>query len=547
MERINKIEDIITQLAGVKIVKKFELVGFIIKGVISISVESISLIFDVEISQQYPFQLHDTESIRFINIELLEFNHVNADGSICVHTLQCIDLEKKIALDFESLRQWIFKYYINKEKDNHYEHIVVPYVVFEASYEIFLFTEVDYKFNKGEFGFFNYTFQSQGNIKDKISRTNLVQLFEINKISYPCKWSNAYQTGKSFRGIFLFLKTPPVINKRFAVKNWSQLEQFVDQKFFDFLYSLDKGTPQGKRPSILPLLIGYEVGDNEIHWQSILIESKEFPNYGVKSGTPDRTFIGKFHDQQIIWAQTRNISYKYFFGRGTLNERFTKSKILIIGIGAIGSIVATTLVRGGCTSLNICDHDIKEPENLCRSEYLFITGITNKVQDLTQILTCISPFVDVCPFDKLTDFTKFVFNDPSSFKVLEQVFNAYDIIFDCTTDNDLAYIFDQLDIQSEIINLSITNHAKNLVCVAKPNIYKWICDVFPIIDKDKSELYNPTGCWSPTFKASYNDIETLVQFALKHINLSFENQKSISNFYLTASCEDSLKINLHQF
>jgi len=544
-DRLNKIIEFVSRIDNVKIVKDFELDGFIIKG--SVFVESTSLVFHVEISQHYPFQFHDTECIRFLNKDLLEYNHVNDDGSICIHTYQCPDLEKKITYDFESLKQWIVKYYINKEKDNHYEHIIVPYDVFEDTYEYFLFTEVDYKFSKGQFGFFNYSNQAHGVIIDKNSLVNLVKSFEIDRNNYPCKWSKVYQSGKNLRGIFLFLKVPPVSNKRFVVKKWSQLEPYVDQAFFDFLYKVDKGTPKGKKSPVLPLLVGYEIGVDEIHWQSILIKSDEFPNYGVKSTNGDRSYIGKFYDRDIIWAQTKNISYKYFFGRGTLNKKITDSKILIIGIGAIGSIVATTLVRGGCTSLNICDHDIKEPENVCRSEYLFLTGITNKVNDLSQMLTGISPFVEITYSYKLTDFSKFLYNDPSSYQVLEQVFNEYDIIFDCSTDNDLAFIFDQINVTANIINLSITNHAKDLVCITKPNIYKWVCEVFPLLGNDVNDLYNPTGCWSPTFKASYNDIESLVQFAIKHINLLFENQKPISNFYLTTTFEDTFKINIHQF
>lgn len=236
-----------------------------------------------------------------------------------------------------------------------------------------------------------------------------------------------------------------------------------------------------------------------------------------------------------------------FFRRGKLNEKITESKILIIGIGAIGSIVATTLVRGGCTNICIFDHDIKEPENVCRSEYLFSTGISSKINDLGNVLANISPFVNVKVSDSLIDFTKFAINNPDSQKIIEYSFKDYDIIFDCTTDNDLAYIFDQLNIKADIFNLSITNHAKNLVCVTKPNLYKWMCDIFNIIGNDSVDLYNPTGCWSPTFKASYNDINTLVQYAIKQINLSYEKQVPIRNFYLTASFDETFNIKLCQF
>ena len=44
----------------------------------------------------------------------------------------------------------------------------------------------------------------------------------------------------------------------------------------------------------------------------------------------------------------------------------------MIGIGAVGSILAKTLVRSGCTELDVIDFDLKEPEKCyVRSEYPF--------------------------------------------------------------------------------------------------------------------------------------------------------------------------------
>jgi len=46
-------------------------------------------------------------------------------------------------------------------------------------------------------------------------------------------------------------------------------------------------------------------------------------------------------------------------------------------------------------------------------------------------------------------------------------------------------------------------------------------------------MYNPTGCWSPTFKASYNDVSSKVQFAVKHIVKMLTKAEPQSNFYIT--------------
>ena len=59
-------------------------------------------------------------------------------------------------------------------------------------------------------------------------------------------------------------------------------------------------------------------------------------------------------------------------------------------------------------------------------------------------------------------------------------------------------------------------------------------------------MYNPTGCWSPTFKASYNDINVLVQFAIKHINIRKKNGQELRNFILDTK-EDDFGIILKEF
>ena len=61
-------------------------------------------------------------------------------------------------------------------------------------------------------------------------------------------------------------------------------------------------------------------------------------------------------------------------------------------------------------------------------------------------------------------------------------------------------------------------------------------------DSDK-DLYNPTGCWSPTFKASYNDISSKVQYALKHIVNMLCSLEPMSSFYIT---ENELNLNMHR-
>lgn len=541
--RLEDIEEAIKTFNGALIINSFEEEGLVIKGRISMTVDDNMLEFDLEIYPQYPFQFHDSETIRFINKDLLDFGHVNSDGSICVHTLHHPKLSEKILLDLNGLKHWISKYFINKEVDDTYEHIVVDHKVVNGRRSVFLFTEVNHSFKKGDYGEIKYSLLNGGVWRKEKYVTMLVKKFKFNKIEVKCNWNSTYNEIEENEGFFYFSDRPPVKNNRFAVSSFVQLEEYFSQQFLKDLYSYSKGLHRKSFIDHVPLLIGYPISKTEIHWEAILIPFDEFPTYGQKI-PGSINWISRLADQPILWAQTRNSSYNSFFGRGAFNSKITHSKILIVGIGAIGSMVATTLVRGGALDITIVDHDIKEPENVCRSEYSFYHGLTAKTKELALQLTSISPFVEITTSEEITDLFKTVVpGDSSGWRyAIEDYLNQYDLIFDCSTDNDIAFLFDALSLRCEIYSLSVTNHARELVCGCKHNLYAWLQKIFHHLANEKNDLYSPTGCWSPTFKASYNDISVLVQFALHHINDCYNKNLPVRHFYLT--CEDANNFNI---
>jgi hypothetical protein len=508
----------------------------------------IHLNFRVEIHSPYPIQFHDVETIRFINEELLSYDHVNRDGSICVHTLHSPELSQKLILDFESLRHWIRKYYIDGEKDNKYEHIVVGEKLIDETHISFLFTNVEHRFSKNEFGYFEYSNLSKGFANNKRVLTNMVQSFQVKKKEVTCKWSSHYRNEPKQKGLFCFLERAPVKHRHFTIDLWKELEPLVNQPFVQFLFSVYQNMPTGaERPSSIPLLLGYPIKGDEIHWEAVLLLTDSFPlskHKVIKS----HHYLGQFLPQAMHWCQTRNISYHFYFGRGALHSRLANGKILVIGLGAIGSIVAKSLVRGGVINITVVDYDIKEPENVCRSEYSFRTGMCNKATELHSELIDISPFVQPRHSESLMDITKLLQNEEKMTGVLEDLFGEYDFIFDCTTDNEVASLLDRITIGAEVYCLSITNEAKELICAVKPNLYHWLAAIFEKLKSEEEDLYHPKGCWSPTFKAGYTDIAVLVQYALKQINRCLEKSEPVRNFYIsTTENKHSFQPKLIQF
>lgn len=522
-------------------------------GVVNV-IDSEPLEFEVVIYPFYPYKIRESESIQFINKDLINYNHIMEGGFICIHSPHNKDIKKKFEADLKSLLIWVDKYYVNKEKDNHYEHIIVPKnSIDNRGFYSFFFTDIEFKFRKDEYGYVQYTDLFSGKYEKSVSLNYTVRHFFSKDEVFieSCNWSQSFNVLLDSRdiktGYYYFLDEVPA-NGKFIIEKWSEFNTKVSRDFFKFLYQKNKSLDNTIQVNeLVPLFFGYRIPNNKIHWQVAILKAGQFPIVSVKH---HKIWHGIFSEEKINWTITDNCSYDNFFGRGRLTDKLITGKILILGIGAIGSIVAKTLVRGGARNIELNDFDVKTPENVCRSEYSFISGNSNKSDDLSRELTFISPFVDVYVSDtELWNGTlkSYALKTKDSKKELKEFLEDYSLIFDCSTDNDLMSIFNDMEL-SNIINISITNKAKALVCAVEPNSYKWVINQFSdILDNDRVDLYNPTGCWNPTFRASYNDINTLVQYAIHQINLKLSIEKPLRNFVLEVNEKDNFNIILKEF
>ena len=143
--KLEIIKSIILEIPFVKQLNKIEQREFSIVGNVEISFEELenSLTFDFKIDQEYPLKSYESESIKFWNEELVAYNHVMQSGNICIHTSHSTNIKEKLRIDFNALKEWVIKYYINKDLDLNYEHIVVNESPINDKYYSFIFTETD--------------------------------------------------------------------------------------------------------------------------------------------------------------------------------------------------------------------------------------------------------------------------------------------------------------------------------------------------------------------------------------------------------------------
>lgn len=552
-KRVQNIKEVIGKFENIVVTSPFEKTETnTIEGEIVATLSNgETFFFIVNIQSQYPYDCMESESIQFINKGLRKYPHVMGNGRICIHTSHETDINKKLNNDFWSLLEWAEKFIVRDEKDEHYEHIIIPSFRLRKEGEfkrVFYFTDTEYKFSSYQYGFFSYTPMANSiDLFSSISNNVIKDFYKDDKLIASSNWSKSFipegYDDKLEKSIYITCPSPPS-NGKFGYQKWSDFENIIHPQQKEFIHNVFQ-EQRSRKIKDLPLLIGYNLPNNQFHWQVVMMKLNEPPVLKIQH-------IQVFSSLMIEWGETENCSYKYFFGRGILSEQITQSKILIIGVGAVGSILATTLVRGGVMNLTLSDYDIKKPENVCRSEYHFTTGNNVKIIELRERLLAISPFVDIDimePFHWETkvksNFKSYQYSEEEN-NIIEAL-NNYDYIVDCSTDNSLMHIFDKIGL-TNIITISITNKARGLVCACTPKSYKWVMNQYRnILENDTSDMYSPTGCWSPTFKASYNDIQTLVQYAIKQLNYKLEKGFPLSNFTLEIEESHNVEIKLKEY
>ena len=86
-----------------------------------------------------------------------------------------------------------------------------------------------------------------------------------------------------------------------------------------------------------------------------------------------------------------------------ISKKLKKAKVCILGLGGLGSNVATLLARSGIGYLKLVDFDIVEASNLNRQQYRISHIGMKKTEAIRTIIKEINPFVEVEILNKKVD------------------------------------------------------------------------------------------------------------------------------------------------
>lgn len=554
-----KITSILSSDSSIEILTPFCLNSYFYDGKIRIRYKGVELDFDVSIPKCYPFTLPNADNISIIfkNESLIGYSHINTDGSVCFHPDKDDDFERKLKSEIVGLKIWIYEYYICKKEDNNYTYLIHNSEKGKSS--TLYFSDNDKKFQKDDFGVFQYSNFTNNEFQPDNLTTEKVKIQTFFRIGFDKdfedKWSVDFLNKlklNPYKGFWIYIESEPItdeLGKRKSIQTWSQLERYLPKNFIKHLYDSFKSLNKNFFfEDDLYFLLGYKIpNDNgyETHWDLIKIHKNKLPIMSVLIPKENRTtakekYEGVCTTDKIIWGSTVNSNYERFFGRGRLSEKLLNSKILIIGCGALGSSLAEILVRGGCKYVALDDFDSVASGNLCRSKYDLLNLNTRKIDSLKSNLINISPYVNIFNIAlKLNHYSD----------MNEWLNKSIDFVFDCSTDTEVTYSLDKSGFIGKIFSLSITNNAKELVCVSGNEITKKTSHLYEFLGNEEPSYFEGTGCGYPTFEANFNDISSLLNLAMMNINFQIDNDNFADNFVINQEFEGGfkrLKINGYQ-
>ena len=428
--------------------------------------------------------------------------------------------------------------------------------VFMEDYETFVkWNENNFKkgyiansiFNNGEYDFFIVN-EFKNETGETILKTNWGAFLSEEKKEYH-------------EGIWFLLDEFPVLNHWQAPSTYSELITIFKNEQRDFLSEF-KTLIQGKEEvfrnnEMHPIVIGFpipeKIGEKNktIHWQAFLFQFNclETCNNPINSyNNKNRIYLKKdkillCNEENMNWIDSQNWSEKKILNRGSISQSFKSKNVLIIGVGTIGSAISDIIVHEGVKNITLIDDDELEIGNLSRYNLSLKELHKSKSIEFSKHLNRINPLTNVKPINNSFDYDEN--------KILK--YDKYDIIIDCTGENQVLYDLEKFEFKHEkiFISLSISLNADNIYLLlqkgTKFNADKFIEKLKPFMEENMMKLdqldlpRDGTKCWMPIFPAKYHDILSVSSLTIKIIEKFIESdEKECIKFYKKEDISDNI-------
>jgi hypothetical protein len=276
----------------------------------------------------------------------------------------------------------------------------------------------------------------------------------------------------------------------------------------------------------MPLRIGE--GVSEVHWDALIL-----PRLPAAAGQPPRGFrpnslgwwhrdrYGSFGDNTPLeFLFTENWSSERLQARGRLPKDVRDLRVVVLGLGALGSTLAEMLVRAGVTDIAMVDDEKLVAGNVCRHIATLADVGKFKVHVVGTRLRQISPAV------RVTEVTEKLHGLPNA--IVEEL-DQYDAIVDCTSSDEVLDLLASAwwSIPRMFASFSMGRGGRRVFSFGVSGHYfpheEFAKRVRPWLDYEvhawdnNDEVLEGAGCWSPLFPARHDDVVLAAAICVKEL------------------------------
>jgi len=364
------------------------------------------------------------------------------------------------------------------------------------------------------------------------------------------RWSKAIKSGQSgVDAVWILLPALPVGRPWSSARTWQELSRWCVDHYVDLPAILEAAGARLRRiqnrmpPRPVHLVLGFPMAEREgdaptrLHWLAIsnlMLCRREDVRRGFRNiETARKAWDREFNVAQrpIAWRTSRNYAPDQIRRRGSADAALRSKRVLMIGAGAIGSAVASNLLRMGVTRLGVMDDDTLVVGNLARHSLCMADVGWKKADGLANHLNLTMPDADVVAFPE-------AFPPADKKQIAEMA--KFDVIVDCSGSDDVLRALAAFPWETErhFVSLSMTWGAKGLFAYsaseaafpAHDAIERFAGIANAAVDAEDWEMEG-IGCWHPVFPASANDVQLWGAIGTKFIRRAVETTDRLCELY----------------
>ena len=338
--------------------------------------------------------------------------------------------------------------------------------------------------------------------------------------------------------VWIRLPSTPVLEPWQAPMTWGEVRVALRQQDVDLDQLLRQGITRIRDGDNHLLLLGFPIPATvggppaRMQWVATELPILTVDNPPGFRPTNDR---GRWwQDREVVlndgkpveWLNTESWSIEELSARGRLASALSNKRVALIGAGALGSVMAELLVRGGVRTVTICDGDTFHAGNLVRHTLTMESTGFNKAIGLTRKLNTSSPHAEATASEN---------NLLHGQETPPSELAACDLIIDCTGSDEALNRLGQIEFSNPTafasVSLGISGKREFIFITSAIRfpLNRFQEAVSPWIIKEREEHsgmelpWEGIGCWHPLFPARVDDVWMMASAAIKIIEAHLES------------------------